>query len=121
MKTRFGFRVGAARARTAAVMRNSRRSNIDRFIGSIRDRAATGRERFQVWVAPHRPVVQQSCMAFVKVASLSALPSGSVMEVTLGEDSYAICTRNAELHPPWGTCPPAAAPIVQGPLDYYLL
>ena len=56
-------------------------------------------------------------MAFVKVGSLSALPPGSVMEVTLGENSYAICNRNGELHALWGTCPHAGGPIGQGALD----
>ena len=56
-------------------------------------------------------------MAFVKVGSISELPPGSVMEVMLGDDAYAICNRNGELHALWGTCPHAGGPIGQGTLD----
>ena len=55
-------------------------------------------------------------MAFVKVGSLAALPPGSVMEVTLGEDSYAVCNANGELHALAGICPHAGGPIGQGNL-----
>ncbi|MGP0076291.1 MAG: Rieske (2Fe-2S) protein [Bryobacteraceae bacterium] len=56
-------------------------------------------------------------MAFVKVGSLSSLPPGSVTEVTLGEDSYAICNINGELHALTGICPHAGGPIGQGNLQ----
>jgi nitrite reductase (NADH) small subunit len=56
-------------------------------------------------------------MAFVKVGSLSALRPGSVTEVTLGEDSYAICNLNGELHALAGICPHAGGPIGQGALN----
>jgi nitrite reductase/ring-hydroxylating ferredoxin subunit len=56
-------------------------------------------------------------MAFVKVGSLSALPPGSVMEVVLGEDSYAICNREGELHALGGICPHAGGPIGQGTMQ----
>lgn len=56
-------------------------------------------------------------MAFVKVGSLAALPPGSVMEVTLGEDSYAVCNSNGELHALAGICPHAGGPIGQGTMD----
>src|SRR5690242_14420323 len=56
-------------------------------------------------------------MAFVKVGSLSSLPPGSVMEVTLGETPYAICNLKGELHALWGTCPHAGGPIGQGTLQ----
>jgi nitrite reductase/ring-hydroxylating ferredoxin subunit len=56
-------------------------------------------------------------MAFVKVGSLSALPPGSVTEVILGEDTFAICNRNGELHALSGICPHAGGPIGQGALN----
>ncbi len=60
-------------------------------------------------------------MAFVKVGSLAALPPGSVMEVTLGEDSYAICNAGGELHALAGICPHAGGPIGQGNLQDHLV
>jgi nitrite reductase (NADH) small subunit len=74
----------------------------------------------EYWIGqPRRSIdmVQQSCMAFVKVGSLTALPSGSVMEVILGDDSYAICNLNGELHALYGICPHAGGPIGQGTLQ----
>ena len=53
-------------------------------------------------------------MAFVKVASLSTLPPGSVTEVTLGDNSYAVCNLNGELHALDGICPHAGGPLGQG-------
>jgi nitrite reductase/ring-hydroxylating ferredoxin subunit len=55
-------------------------------------------------------------MAFVKVASLASLPPGSLTEVTLGEESYALCNVNGELHALAGICPHAGGPIGQGNL-----
>ena len=56
-------------------------------------------------------------MAFVRVGSFSALPSGTLMEVTIGEDAYAICNHKGVLHALWGTCPHAGGPIGQGTLQ----
>jgi nitrite reductase (NADH) small subunit len=56
-------------------------------------------------------------MAFIKVGSLSALPPGSVMEVVLGEDSYAVCNQNGEIHALSGICPHAGGPLGQGTLQ----
>jgi nitrite reductase (NADH) small subunit len=55
-------------------------------------------------------------MAFVKVGSLASLPPGSVMEVAIGEDSYAVCNVDGKLHALWGICPHAGGPIGQGNL-----
>jgi nitrite reductase (NADH) small subunit len=55
-------------------------------------------------------------MPFVKVASLAALPPGTVAEVILGDDAYALCNHNGEVHALWGTCPHAGGPIGQGNL-----
>jgi nitrite reductase (NADH) small subunit len=56
-------------------------------------------------------------MAFVKVGSLSSLPPGSVTEVTLAENSYAICNINGVLHALDGVCPHAGGPLGQGNLQ----
>src|SRR5882672_7464724 len=56
-------------------------------------------------------------MAFIKVGSLSSLPPDSVMEVILGDDSYAICNQGGQLHALWGICPHAGGPIGQGTLQ----
>jgi nitrite reductase (NADH) small subunit len=56
-------------------------------------------------------------MAFVKVGSISALPPGSVTEVILGDDTFAICNQNGDLHALWGICPHAGGPIGQGTFD----
>jgi nitrite reductase (NADH) small subunit len=53
-------------------------------------------------------------MSFVRVASLSKLPPGSVTEVLVGGTPYALCNYNGELHALWGTCPHAHGPIGQG-------
>jgi nitrite reductase (NADH) small subunit len=60
-------------------------------------------------------------MAFVRVASLSALPPGSLMEVAVGDNAYAICNFSGELHALWGTCPHAGGPIGQGNLHENLV
>lgn len=55
-------------------------------------------------------------MAFVKVGSLSQLPPGGIMEVTVGDESYAICNTNGEVHALYGICPHAGGPLAQGTL-----
>ncbi|HYL34864.1 MAG TPA: Rieske (2Fe-2S) protein [Bryobacteraceae bacterium] len=60
-------------------------------------------------------------MAFVKIGSLSQLPPGSVMEVTLGDESYAVCNAGGELHALTGICPHAGGPVGQGTLQDHLL
>jgi nitrite reductase/ring-hydroxylating ferredoxin subunit len=56
-------------------------------------------------------------MAFVKVGSLADLPPGSVMEVTWGDDCYAVCNSQGELHALAGICLHAGGPIGQGRLQ----
>jgi nitrite reductase/ring-hydroxylating ferredoxin subunit len=60
-------------------------------------------------------------MAFVRVGSLAALPPGSVMEVTVGEDTYAVCNHKGDVHALWGICPHAGGPIGQGTMNENLV
>lgn len=55
-------------------------------------------------------------MPLVKVAELSALPPGTLMEALVGEDSYAICNHNGTIHALDGICPHAGGPLGQGEL-----
>jgi nitrite reductase/ring-hydroxylating ferredoxin subunit len=55
-------------------------------------------------------------MAFVKVGSLSTLPPGSVMEVHVGDGTYAVCNAGGEIHALDGICPHAGGPLGQGAL-----
>jgi nitrite reductase (NADH) small subunit len=55
-------------------------------------------------------------MAFVKVATVSQLPPGSVMQADFGENSYAICNVDGELHALEGFCPHAGGPLGEGAL-----
>jgi nitrite reductase (NADH) small subunit len=52
----------------------------------------------------------------VKVGSLAALPPGSVMEVLVGDGTYAICNARGEIHALDGICPHAGGPLGQGAL-----
>ena len=55
-------------------------------------------------------------MPLVKVASLSQLLPGSVIEASLGEDRYAICNVDGRVHALAGTCPHRGGPLGQGAL-----
>ena len=55
-------------------------------------------------------------MSRVKVASLSSLPPGSVIQAEVGEDSLAICNVDGEIHVLNGICPHAGGPLGQGAL-----
>ena len=56
-------------------------------------------------------------MALVKVAAVSQLPPGSVMEARIGENSYAVCNVDGELHVLEGICPHAGGPLGEGTLN----
>jgi len=56
-------------------------------------------------------------MAFIKVATLSQLPPGSVMEADVGDGTYAICNVDGELHALDGFCPHAGGPLGHGALQ----
>ena len=55
-------------------------------------------------------------MARLKLAALSQLPPGSMLQVYSGEDAYAICNVGGEVHALDGICPHAAGPVGQGAL-----
>jgi nitrite reductase/ring-hydroxylating ferredoxin subunit len=55
-------------------------------------------------------------MSFVKVGLLSVLPPGSVMEVQVGDGTYAVCNAGGEIHALDGICPHAGGPLGQGAL-----
>jgi nitrite reductase (NADH) small subunit len=55
-------------------------------------------------------------MPLVKVGSLSELPPGSVLEVQVGDGTYAICNAGGEVHALDGICPHAGGPLGQGAL-----
>lgn len=56
-------------------------------------------------------------MPFTKVATLSALPPGTVMEITAGGKEYALCNVAGELHALEGKCPHRGGPLGQGRLQ----
>ena len=55
-------------------------------------------------------------MSFVKVGALATLPPGSVMQVEVGGNPYAICNVAGELHALDGICPHSGGPLGQGAL-----
>jgi nitrite reductase/ring-hydroxylating ferredoxin subunit len=55
-------------------------------------------------------------MSFVKVASLSQLPAGSVIEVSVGDDLYAVCHVGGRVTAVGGTCLHRGGPLGQGVL-----
>ncbi|PWU06668.1 MAG: hypothetical protein C5B51_11920 [Terriglobia bacterium] len=55
-------------------------------------------------------------MPFVKVGRVSDLPENSVMEVSVGEDLYAVCNVRGNLTALAGTCLHQGGPLGQGQL-----
>ena len=53
-------------------------------------------------------------MPLVKVASLSDLPEDSVMEVSVGEDLYALCNVQGTIRALSGVCLHQGGPLGQG-------
>ena len=53
-------------------------------------------------------------MPLVKVARLSELPAGSVIEVAVGPDSYAICNAAGRVTALSGVCLHRGGPLGQG-------
>jgi len=57
-------------------------------------------------------------MAFVPVARLSALPPGTVLEVMIGEQPYAICNVGGEITALNGICLHRGGPLGQGQIHH---
>ena len=55
-------------------------------------------------------------MPRIKVASLAKLAPGALIQVDLGEDTYAVCNAGGEIHVLDGICPHAGGPLGQGAL-----
>ena len=55
-------------------------------------------------------------MAFTKVASASDLPPDTMTEVTLGDNCYALCNVEGEIHAMSGVCLHRGGPLAQGAL-----
>jgi len=55
-------------------------------------------------------------MAFRRVASLAALPPGSLTQVEVGEETLALCNAGGSIHALDGICPHAGGPLGQGAL-----
>jgi nitrite reductase (NADH) small subunit len=58
---------------------------------------------------------------FVKVLPVSALPPGATAEVSVGENEYALCNLNGEIHALDNICPCSGGPLGQGVLQGNLL
>jgi nitrite reductase/ring-hydroxylating ferredoxin subunit len=57
-------------------------------------------------------------MAFVKVASLSGFPPGSLTEVTVGGTIIALCNVDGEVRAIGGLCPHSNGPLGFGALHH---
>lgn len=53
-------------------------------------------------------------MPFVKVATLSEVPPDSVIEVSIGDNFYAICNADGAIRAYNGICPHQGGPLGQG-------
>jgi nitrite reductase (NADH) small subunit len=53
-------------------------------------------------------------MPFLKVANLSQVPPGSVLEVMVGQQPYAICHTQGSVYALNGICPHRGGPLGQG-------
>jgi nitrite reductase (NADH) small subunit len=56
-------------------------------------------------------------MAFVKAATLSAVPPGTSLEVTIGDAVYALCNTGEAITALDGLCPHRGGPLGHGPVD----
>ena len=60
-------------------------------------------------------------MAYVRIAPVSALPPGEVMEAIVDGHPYAICNAGGEIHCLDGECPCTGGPLSQGAIRHELL
>lgn len=56
-------------------------------------------------------------MPLINVGKLSALPPGTVMEVMVGEQPYAVCNVEGALYGLNGICPHSGGPLGQGQIE----
>jgi nitrite reductase (NADH) small subunit len=56
-------------------------------------------------------------MAFVKVASLGALPPGELTEIVHDGEAFALCNVGGDVRALAGTCPHQGGPLGQGALE----
>lgn len=56
-------------------------------------------------------------MPQIRVAALSEVPPGSVIEVMVNETPFAVCNVEGELHALGGTCPHQGGPLGQGAVN----
>lgn len=56
-------------------------------------------------------------MAFVKVESLSTLKPGVVTQAEIGEETYAVCNLDGQVHALQGVCPHQGGPLGEGTLQ----
>ena len=62
-----------------------------------------------------------SSMPWIKLAALTDLPPGTVIEVERGEDLYALCNVNGEIRALSGVCPHQGGPLGEGTLNGNLI
>ena len=55
-------------------------------------------------------------MPFTKVGSLAQFPPGSVLEVHVGDSTYAVCNADGQIYALDGICPHSGGPLGQGAL-----
>jgi nitrite reductase/ring-hydroxylating ferredoxin subunit len=56
-------------------------------------------------------------MPWIKLATLTDLPPGTVIEIERGEDLYALCNVNGEIRALSGVCPHQGGPLGEGTLN----
>ena len=56
-------------------------------------------------------------MPLIKVKPFSELPPGSIVEVEVNDEPYAVCNVDGKFHCLRGICPHAGGPLGQGMLD----
>ncbi len=60
-------------------------------------------------------------MAFVRLASLYAVPAGSAIQVELDGKAFALCNVDGEIYCVDGLCPHAGGPLGEGTLHGSIL
>jgi nitrite reductase (NADH) small subunit len=66
-------------------------------------------------------LLSHSIMSIVPIGELSSFPTGEVREVSIGNEPYAICNVDGQLHAVSGVCPHNGGPLGQGALHGNML